>query len=238
MKHGSLTHWAIMAVTLALCVWVALTGRRDSNSRKSLLIAKALGISLFLNYGLYVIYRIYAGYWEVRYDLPMQLCDWSAFATAIALLTRSRLSAELSYFWVMTGSIHGILTPDLSIDFPDIRFFMFFIGHSSLMISSSYAIFGLRLYPRKGAVWRVFLFSEFYIAVALLVSYLFNGNYGYVMSKPEAGSVLDYLGDWPTYLIFIQLFAPMLFAIAYLPFKLWQKYQLANSLNSAFGNIQ
>lgn len=225
MKHGSLTHWAIIAITLALCVWLAFIGQRDSNSRKSLLIARALGISLFVNYGLYVIYRIYSGYWELRYDLPMQLCDWSAFATAIALLTRNRLSAELSYFWVMTGSIHGILTPDLSIDFPDIRFFMFFIGHSSLMISCSYAIFGLRLFPRRGVIWRVFLFSEFYIAMALLFSYFFNGNYGYVLFKPEAGSVLDYLGDWPIYLILIQLIIPLLFWIAYLPFQFFQPNQ-------------
>lgn len=218
MEHGSSQHWIILSLTLVLSVYVTHVGRHDETGRRSHRLALLLGLGLILNYAFYVFYRVREGYWELRYDLPMELCNWSALATSVALLTRNRLSAELSYFWVMTGSINGVLTPDLDFDFPHVRFFMFFIGHSGLIVACAFAVFGLRLYPRRGAVLRAFLFSELYLIVTLAVNFLVNGNYGYLMAKPGAGSLLDYLGEWPDYLIHLQWIILLLFGLAYLPF--------------------
>jgi hypothetical integral membrane protein (TIGR02206 family) len=218
MKHGSSEHWIIIFLTVVMSVYVAHVGRHDETGRRSRRLAWFLGIGMIVNYALYVFYRVKEGYWEIRYDLPMEFCNWSAIATSMALLTRNRLAAELSYFWVITGSINGLITPDLDSGFPHLRFFMFFTGHCGLIVACTFAIFGLRMYPRRGAVLRAFLFSELYLIVTLAVNLLVNGNYGYLMAKPTAGSLLDYLGAWPGYLIHLQWIILLLFGLAYLPF--------------------
>jgi len=229
MQHGSLEHYLMIALTAGLSVSLAWLGRKYQHSKLPRNIAVIMAAWLIFNYIGYTIYRIHAGYWEPRYDLPLQFCDWAAGTTIVALLTRNRFAAELSYFWVMTGSIFGILTPDIDVSFPDIRFIMFFIGHISLIVTSVFAVFGLRLYPRQGAVIRSFLFSQVYIVLAFFISLLVNGNYGYLIEKPAAGSPLDYLGEWPFYIINIEIIFFVLFWIAYSPFWIQnrknQRYQ-------------
>ncbi|EQA44009.1 TIGR02206-like family protein [Leptospira broomii serovar Hurstbridge str. 5399] len=126
--------------------------------------------------------------------------------------------AELSYFWVLAGSINGVVTPDLRVSFPHLYFFIFFIAHSGLVIGALYAVFGLKLYPRKWAVPRVILLSQLYFLSALIIDFLFRANYGYLMEKPNSPSLIDHLGVWPIYLINMQLIGSVLFCILYLPF--------------------
>ena len=98
MEHGSTQHWIILSLTLVLSDYVAHVGRRDETGRRSHRLALLMGPGLILNYAFYVFYRVREGYRELRYDLPMELCNRSALATGVALLTRNRLSAELSYW--------------------------------------------------------------------------------------------------------------------------------------------
>lgn len=221
--HWSPLHLLILAITFTISGILAYFARIRAESKKVEIIGFIFGSILILNYFIYVSYRIYSGYWEVRYDLPMEVCNWSAFVTSMALFTKRKIYAELSYFWVMTGSIHGILTPDLDVTFPHIYFFIFFIGHSGLVIFSIYAVFGLKLYPEKGSVLKAYLITQAYIIIAFLINYLVNGNYGYMMAKPKAGSFLDYLGEWPFYILNLDAIILILFIIAYFPFYILNK---------------
>ncbi|AOP35464.1 hypothetical protein A0128_17445 [Leptospira tipperaryensis] len=202
-------------VTIFLLLWVA---RKDPSGNVSKKIGQALAWILILNYIVYVMYRIDSGHWEIRYDLPMEFCNWAMIVTSIALLTHNRTFAELSYFWVMSGSINGVITPDLQVTFPHIYFFIFFIAHSGLVIASLYIVFGLRLEPRPWAVLRTFLYSQIFFASAFAIDYLLDGNYGYMMAKPSAGSALDLLGEWPYYLIQMQMIGLGFFFVLYMPF--------------------
>ncbi|MBM9579427.1 TIGR02206 family membrane protein [Leptospira sp. 201903070] len=205
----------LTGVTIFLLLWIA---RNDSSGNVSKKIGQTLAGILILNYIVYVIYRIDSGHWEIRYDLPMEFCNWAMIVTSIALLTHNRTFAELSYFWVMSGSINGVITPDLQVTFPHIYFFIFFIAHSGLVIASLYIVFGLRLEPRPWAVLRTFLYSQIFFASAFTIDYLLDGNYGYMMAKPSAGSALDLLGEWPYYLIQMQMIGLGFFFVLYMPF--------------------
>lgn len=152
----------------------------------------------------------------------MELCNWATFATACALLTRNRFLAELAYFWVMAGSVNGVISPDLSVSFPHIYFFIFFIAHSGLVCGALYLVFGLQLYPRPGAVWRVLLFSQVYLSSAFAINFLLGGNYGYTMAKPASASLIDHLGPWPWYLLSLEALALAFYTILYFPFWLWR----------------
>ncbi|RHX88111.1 TIGR02206 family membrane protein [Leptospira stimsonii] len=205
----------LTGVAIFILLWIA---RKDSSGNVSKKIGHTLAWILILNYIVYVIYRIDSGHWEIRYDLPMEFCNWAMIVTSIALLTHNRTFAELSYFWVMSGSINGVITPDLQVTFPHLYFFIFFIAHSGLVIASLYIVFGLRLEPRPWAVLRTFLYSQIFFISAFVIDFLLDGNYGYMMSKPTAGSALDFLSDWPYYLIQMQLIGLCFFFLLYLPF--------------------
>lgn len=214
----STLHISILAATFSGAVISVYFARKSSNELLKLTIGKIFAVVLILNYIAYLVHRISSGYWELRYDLPMELCNWAVFAVIIALFTGKRIFAEMAYFWVMTGSINAVITPALNEGFPHPYFFIFLIEHSGVIIACIYAVFGLKLYPAKWAVPRVFGISQIYFFSALLIDYLLKGNYGFLMSKPDAGSAMDYMGDWPYYLLTLQIIAVVSFSILYIPF--------------------
>jgi Integral membrane protein (intg_mem_TP0381). len=58
---------------------------------------------------------------------------------------------------------------------------------------------GYRPYPIS--LVRVWLWTEFYFVVTLAVDKLTGFNYGFLLHKPEAFSILSFLSDsWPLYI--------------------------------------
>lgn len=123
--HWSFLHISILVFSITICALVIWIGKRIRNSKIAPFIGYLLGSVLVLNGIIYIIYRIQKGYWEIRFDLPMEFCDWAMFVTVAALFTHNRLMSELSYFWVLSGSIHALLTPNLAQTFPQLSFFLF-----------------------------------------------------------------------------------------------------------------
>jgi len=222
-ERWSPLHFGILFSTAAIAASLIYAGRRKAADAKRNTIGWSLAILQILNTILYAAYRIGSGYWDIRYDLPMEFCNWSLLFSIFALTTQRQLLAEISYLWVMAGSVQGVITPDLQVSYPHVYFFVFFINHSGLTISALYLIFGLKLYPRKGSVLRSIVVLELYVVSALIVNYLVHSNYGYLMSKPVSGSLMDYMGPWPYYIISLQLIAAAAFTILYLPFYIKNK---------------
>ena len=214
------SHLVMLGLTVFLTVAFIVLARRWPHSRLPSILGALPGLALICSYISYNVQRFRDGYWEPRYDLPMELCTWAAIAVIVTCFTRNLFTFELSYFWVMAGSIHGTLTPNLQEDFPHFYFFIYFIGHVCLVIASFYFIFAWKLRPRPGAIWRVFLMSELYFATAFTLDYALDTNYGYLMRKPTNPSFLDYLGPWPVYLIVLQILALGIFYLLNLPFRL------------------
>lgn len=45
----------------------------------------------------------------------------------------------------MTGSINGVITPDLDMAAPHMQVLLFMLGHGGLVIGCAFAVFGLQL---------------------------------------------------------------------------------------------
>ena len=219
-RHWSALHFTILILTLLIPALLVLLTRRDRTGRHTYIIRYGLAGLLVANFVTYVAYRVSGGFWEIRYDLPMEFCNWATAATIFALITQNRTAAELSYFWVLAGSANGVITPDLQVSFPHVYFFIFWIAHSGLVVASLYVVFGLGLHPRSGSVWRTVALSQIYFAAALGVDFLLNSNYGYLRHKPASGSLLTHLGPWPYYLAAMQVLAVLIFGLLYAPFYL------------------
>ena len=73
--------------------------------------------------------------------------------------------------------------------------------HLLIVWAAIYLVWGLGLSPR----WRDYSATVATTATWAVTVYVFNvaagTNYGFLNEKPGRGSILDYLGPWPTYVV-------------------------------------
>jgi len=131
----------------------------------------------------------------------------------------SALAFELTYFWGLTGVLQALLTPDLRQEFPDHRWWIFFVAHAGVVLAATFLAWGLRRTPRPGAVRRVFLVSLGFAAVVYAVDLAVDANYMFLRRPPSEGSLLDLMGPWPWYLASAAALALVMFALLDLPFR-------------------
>jgi hypothetical integral membrane protein (TIGR02206 family) len=140
------------------------------------------------------------GIWSAQYALPLQLTDAVSACAIVALLTRSMPLVELTYFWSIAASLQATLTPDLGQNFPSVFYFTYFAYHVGAVVAACLLVFGLQLYPRPRAAWRVFGLTLCWAAIAGLGDVITGGNYMYLRAKPVHHSLLSVMGPWPWYI--------------------------------------
>ena len=216
-------HLCAIILTLAVPVFFAIVFRRTKSGLLDRTIRFSLAALLIGNYIGYVVYRWQHGYIDWREMLPMQLCDWTMIAVVVAMLKEDRNRwLEVAYFWGIGGSLQAIFTPNLQFGFPDYRFFTFFLDHGAIVAGIIYLMLSRKFRPTLASVWRTLLWSEIYLVVALAVDQVTGVNYGFLLHKPEAASLLSLLSDWrPLYILQMNLVAIFFFVLLYAPFAIF-----------------
>jgi hypothetical integral membrane protein (TIGR02206 family) len=179
-------------------------------------LAVLIGGTYVLEHASFVV----RGDWEADFNLPLHLTDVVTIVSVVALWTRRPLLVELTWFWAMTASLQAVLTPDLgSADFPELLWWTFFITHSGAVVAAVMLVVGCGITPREGAVGRAFAATVIVAVAAAIANLLTGGNYMWLREKPEAGSLLDYLGPWPWYIAGAAAVGLALFLLLDLPFR-------------------
>ncbi len=212
-------HLFTLFLIVSIPVALGVCARRTGSPRFDLAVAIGLSLMLATNYLGFAVYiwRYHLLYWKSA--LPFQLCDWAMVTIIVALLTKRRGWTEVSYFWGIGGTFQALLTPNLQVNFPDIRAISFFINHGTIVAGVIYLLIARQFRPTLGSVGRTLAWSQLYLVVTLLVDYFTGENYGFLLHKPPVASILDYLSDmrW-LYLLELEGLALVFFAILYAPF--------------------
>lgn len=210
-----LTIFLIISIPVGLGIAVRLT----NSQRTDRAVAVCLALLLATNYLGYAFYLWQHRLFVWRQALPFQLCDWAMATIIVALLTRRRSWTEVSYFWGIGGTFQAILTPNLQVNFPDLRAISFFLGHGGIVAGVIYLLIARRFRPTLSSVGRTLAWSQLYLVMTLLVDYLTGVNYGFLLHKPVVASLLDYLPSerW-LYIFGLEGLALLFFALLYLPF--------------------
>jgi hypothetical integral membrane protein (TIGR02206 family) len=213
-------HVAALAVTAALSAALPIVARAQPGARTRL-FASLFGAVLLAWFVAYQVVVLIQGDYELDFDLPLHLTDAVTLVAALALMSRRPLLFELTWFWGLTASLQAILTPDLGADdrFPTFFYWHYFVTHGGVVVAAVFLAFGLGLTARSGAVLRVFLATAAWAGVAALGDALAGGNYMFLREKPEAATLLDYMGPWPWYIFTAALVALALFELLDLPFR-------------------
>ena len=220
-------HLVVIALTIALPFCLNAISRGSKSQSFDRIVRGALAMLLICTYVGYALYQNRAGTLRWAEALPFQLCDWTMFAVVAALLRAGRRAwLEVAYFWGIGGSLQAIVTPNLQFGFPDIRFLSFFADHCAIVIGIVYLMLSREFRPTLNSVWRTLAWSEFYFVVTLLVDWITGVNYGFLLHKPEAFSILNYLSNsWPLYILQMHGLAYAFFAILYAPFAIFDLAQ-------------
>ncbi len=141
-----------------------------------------------------------SGY-DLQRSLPLQLCDVAALLAPFALWTRRRWAVSLTYYWGLTLTTQAVITPDLSRDFPDPVFILFWGMHLLIVWAAIYLTWGLGIAPDWRSYGTAVVVTLGWMVSVFGVNTVLGSNYGYLNAKPAAASLLDYFGPWPTYLL-------------------------------------
>ncbi len=173
--------------------------------------------------GLTLLYR--DGELTVESLVPMHLCDWAAIMVLITLIYPNQWTYELCYFWALGGTLQALLTPDLRYGFPHAQCVYFFTQHGAVIAAALYMTLAMGMRPFPMSIVRVLGWSALYLAAAMAVNSLFGTNFGYLRSKPEQPSLLDYMAPWPFYIAEVALLAIASCLIYYAPFFIIDRLQ-------------
>jgi hypothetical integral membrane protein (TIGR02206 family) len=217
-----LPHLTVIFLTIVLPFALAAIVWRTKSARAEKMIVGALSAVLVLNYVVYLIFIRSRGITTWQHMLPMQLCDWGMVVVIVAMWTGNQRWFEVAYFWGIGGTLQAVLTPNLRFGFPDWRFISFFTSHCGIIIGVVFLMLTRRYRPYPTSIVRVFLWSEFYFVVTFITDKLTGFNYGFLLHKPEAFSILNFLSDsHPLYLLQMHALALLFFLGLYVPFAIY-----------------
>lgn len=175
----------------------------------------------------------FTGVWTAEYNLPFHLCSVATIICAVMLYKNSYDIYKLAYFWGLGGAIPAIITPDLSgYNYPHYVFFKFFILHGLIIVSVIYMTFVHSYKLSLKDFINAFIYTNILALVTIPVNVITGGNYLFLCRKPDALTLLDYLGPWPWYIIPMELVVFIMFFMMYLPFavkNIIEKHKSADS---------
>ena len=154
-------------------------------------------------------------------NLPIGVCGWAAIFCAFMLVGKVQGFFDISYFWLLSGSLFALLTPTvLNFTGPTrFRYYQFWAAHTLTYVAVFYMIFVHGMRPTIRSAIRSYVALVVLAVIAYCVNSMIPGaNYLY-MARPEAApSVLDILP--PNFALRITIMAAvitLLFALAYYP---------------------
>lgn len=212
------THLAILAAVPLLAAALAAAVRARPGLAHPL--CRTLAAAIALNELAWYRHALALGWFRPPHGLPLDLCDVTLWLTVYALATLAPWALEAIYYLALAGSGMALLTPDLAdVPFPSYPAIQFFAAHGAVVASVLFLAFAGVLRPRPRAWWRALLGVNVFAAAVALFNAAFGTNYMYLCEKPRSGSLLDWLGPWPIYVLAADAVALALFFLLSLPFR-------------------
>jgi hypothetical integral membrane protein (TIGR02206 family) len=194
-------YWTAVAIGAVICLTLTLLARYRPGEW-SRTAARVLAVVLAVDYVTSIVRPIAEHTFTVQASLPLSLCDIALVVAAFGCGWPDRpLLVELTYFWGLAGSLQGVLTPDLTQRYPQLQFFVYTVGHMGIVTAAIFLVAGMRRYPRRRAVVRIWLLTLAYAAALAVVDACTGANYMFLAQRPSTASLLSVLGPWPWYIL-------------------------------------
>ena len=218
------SHFAPILVMITLILLIAKFGDKIRNSKYEKTLRYILAFSLICSeMGYY--WRLVAvpslGPNPVE-SLPISVCGWAAVFCSYMIIGKTQSLFDISYFWLLAGSIFALITPTvLTYTGPTrFRYYQFWAEHTLGYIAIFYMIFVHKMRPNIKSAIRSYIALVVLAVVAYFSNVIIGNGANYLfLARPEAApSVLDILP--PNFAIRTLIMAAVittLYFVAYLP---------------------
>lgn len=217
---GSMQHIAPLLFALVFTVGLILYAKHNFSASQQEKAVHNLAWFVSLTVICFHVYHMVFETYNFKTDLPFYLCSLLAILIPIFTYYRKYWMFEILVFWIIGGTLQGVITPDIREGFPSLDYFRYWITHLGLLAIIWYVIFVFSMKPRLHSVFKSFLALQVYVVLMMLLNYSLDANYFYLNEKPKSASLLDYFGEWPYYIMIGQLIVIPLFMLIYLAFRL------------------
>ncbi|WP_432358898.1 TIGR02206 family membrane protein [Sporosarcina sp. UB5] len=205
---------SIIAIIIVLLYWQRK--RLHVNASKLKWAERIFALSLLAMDILYHIWLIVTDRWALDDSLPLELCSISLFVSIVLLLTGNRHLTDFVIFAGIGGALQALGTPVLDMDFPHFRFFHFFYTHVGIILTGLYFVWVKGYEPTFKGVLKTMVVINALLPIILAVNWLVEGNYMFLRMKPYNGSLLDFLGPYPWYILSLEAVAFIIFMVIWL----------------------
>lgn len=217
--QGSIVHGICLLVCLAgVMVTVGLARRNRELETKARRVRTAIVVGCLVSWLLSNGYGLFGDRFSWAESLPLHFCNLANLLGAHAVATRHRTSQSLMYFWSFALCLWAFLTPSLYVGPAQLWFWLFWIYHLFIPVSTAWILVADRFRP----TWRDWrnsvLLTLAFMAALTVLDAITGWNYGFVgPSKPTQANLLDFLGPYPLRLVWMALVGTFLFALLMLP---------------------
>lgn len=221
------------AVTIAVfggsIVVAAILGRRWRGSPRERTLRTAWIWSTIAWQGVALTYYLWPMNFKPYESWPLHLCDLAAWVAPFALLTQRRWLRTLLYFWGIGLSTQAFVTPVVEGGHADIRFWLFFVGHTQIIGSAVYDAVALGYRPRFRDLTLAIAITLLWLAVVTPINIAFDLNYGYTgRVPPDGATLLNAMGDWPLRIVWLVLAGVVALTLA------WVAWPIAGAIARLF----
>lgn len=182
---------------------------------------RLFALTLLVMEVLYHVGMIVTGRWGLSDSLPLELCSISLLVAIVLLWTGNRHLYDFIFFAGIGGALQAMATPVLDVGFPHFRYFHFFYTHIGIIITALYFTWMKGYRPTFIGIIKTMIILNLLLPLIFAVNVFFQGNYMFLREKPVNGSLLDYLGPYPWYILALEGVAFLIFVCLWLLFRKW-----------------
>jgi len=222
---GSIEHLLPIGFAVLFSVVLINYAKHSSSQKLKTKLFKGLTVFVSLSVLSFHLYYIVFESYDIKTDLPLYLCSLIALLIPLFSYFRKYWLFEILVFWIIAGTLQGVITPDIAVGFPSLDYFRYWFVHLGLLAIIFYAIVVFKMKPKLKSIFKSFFALQLYVVFMIIINFLLDANYFYLNQKPKSASVLDYFGEWPYYIIVAQLIIIPLFYLIYVGFILSSKWR-------------
>ena len=210
---------AIMMLFICLLILFLLKEVLAPPFNNTLLFERFFAISLFAMEVAYHLVLVQERKWSLSESLPLHLCSFTLFCSIILLWTGNKRFYDFVFFAGMSGALQAVLTPSIIVNFPDFKFIQFFYVHIGIILTAFYLLWVKGYRPTFKGIIQTLIVLNVLFPIVFAINILVQGNYMFLRMKPINGSLLDFLGPYPWYILSMEVAAFLLFLITWLIFR-------------------
>ncbi len=168
-----LDHMLPILVTFIIAIIFILFSKNNFSKYKQEQILLFCSITVLLTVLCFHIWQIYSGSYNLNKDLPLYLCSLMALFIPVFGYYRKLWMYEILLFWIIAGTVQGVITPDISLGFPSFNYFRYCIVHLGLLVIIFYATFVLEMKLKLKSIFKSYFALQAYV-ISIIVIIIFE----------------------------------------------------------------